>query len=317
MTGATGLVGGHVAAALIQKGYRVRAAVRDPSNEKKVAYLKTLGCQLAKVPDLLLDDGWNDAMAGCDGLAHIASPVFANLSAEEMTKQAVGGVERALNAAAKAGTVKRVVVTATMASICGNQRDSNPDHLWSEADKNNAPGSAYSKSKTAAEERTWQLAEQHKDKYTVTTIHPGMVIGALVPGQNPTSTMGYLKNICEGAIFPMKVGVCDPVDVANAHVAGLELEETAGERYIVCSRDQYTTLEIAEMVVASHLDLAQKVALDKWRADEKVKALGPAKKPSTDNRKLCALFGVEDLMQPQSSVAAAVQSMKLEGHLSS
>ena len=52
-----------------------------------------------------------------------------------MISQAVEGTERALRFAAAAGTVKRVVVTATMASICGSQREKNPDHLWSELDK--------------------------------------------------------------------------------------------------------------------------------------------------------------------------------------
>ena len=60
-------------------------------------------------------------------------------------------VLRALRFAAEAGTVKRVVVTATMASICGSQREKNPDHLWSELDKNDAPQTGYSKGKTAAE----------------------------------------------------------------------------------------------------------------------------------------------------------------------
>lgn len=61
-----------------------------------------------------------------------------------------------------------------MASVCGTQRDQNPEHLWSEADTNDAPGSAYSKSKTAAEAKVWELAEKYKDKYAVCTVHPGL-----------------------------------------------------------------------------------------------------------------------------------------------
>ena len=102
-------------------------------------------------------------MAGCVGLAHVASPVdiSGNTPEEMMISQAVEGTERALRFAAEAGTIKRVVVTATMASICGSQREKNPDHLWSELDKNDAPQTGYSKGKTAAEAKAWELAAAH------------------------------------------------------------------------------------------------------------------------------------------------------------
>ena len=37
--------------------------------------------------------------------------------------------------------------------MCGSQRDGNPDHLWSEADTNDAPATAFSKSKVAMESK--------------------------------------------------------------------------------------------------------------------------------------------------------------------
>ena len=55
----------------------------------------TLECLLGlvRVPDLLNDEGWSDAMAGCVGLMHVASPVQlpgdAKLSDEEIVAQAV------------------------------------------------------------------------------------------------------------------------------------------------------------------------------------------------------------------------------------
>ena len=137
----------------------MRAAVRDPTAEKN-EFLRAMGCEFVRVPDLLSDEGWAEAMAGCVGLAHVASPVdiAGNTPEDVMISQAVEGTERALRFAAEAGTVKRVVVTATMASICGSQREKNPDHLWSELDKNDAPQTGYSKGKTAAEAKAWELA---------------------------------------------------------------------------------------------------------------------------------------------------------------
>ena len=245
------------------------------------------------------------------GLAHVASPVDLQGKADEteMISMAVDGTERALRFAATAGTVRRVVVTATMASVCGTQRDTNPDHLWSEADRNDRPGSAYSKSKTAAEDKVWELAAKYRHLYAVTTVHPAVVLGELLPGQPITSTIGLIKQIFDGKIMPSMFGICDAVDTAKLHVAGLSLAETAGQRYLVCSRDQWSTLELAEMAAAAG---AKGVDLAAWRADPKIMGMKP-KKPSTDNRKVCKLLGVDDLTPPAASVAAAYASLHAQG----
>lgn len=47
--------------------------------------------------------------------------------------------------------MQRVVITSTMATLCGDQRTANPDHVWTEEDWNDNPGSAYSKAKTLSE----------------------------------------------------------------------------------------------------------------------------------------------------------------------
>jgi len=314
VTGASGWVGGHVCSLLCRQGYTVRAAVRDPAADK-CKFLVTMGCELVRVPDLLSDEGWPEAMKGCAGLIHVASPVDISSSADEkvLVDQAVSGTQRAMRFAAEAGTVQRVVVTATMASVCGSQRDSNPDHIWSEADKNDAPGSAYSKSKTAAEAKVWELAEAYSSNYQVTTVHPAVVLGPLVEGQSVSSTMDLFNNLLIGGqVVPMMFGVCSAADVAAVHLAGLEKEETAGQRYLVCSRDQYSTFELVQMAKAAAPDAAASLDLDAWRANEKVMSLKP-KKPATDNRKACALLGVEDLEPPVKFVAEAARSLKARG----
>jgi nucleoside-diphosphate-sugar epimerase len=315
VTGASGLVGGHVCAALAAKGFRVRAAVRDPS-ASKCAFLVTLGAELVRVPDLLSDEGWAEAMAGCHGLAHVASPVVLGGGGDEaaIVAQAVEGSERALRFAAEAGTVTKVVVTATMASVCGTQRKTNPDHLWSEADKNDAPETAYSKSKTAAEAKVWELAAAHAGKYDVSTVHPAVVLGPMVEGQPVSSTMDLFRAMLKGRVAPMMFGLCSAADVAAVHVACLEREETAGERYLVCSEDQYSTLELVELAAAGAPAAAAGVDLGAWRADEAVAALAP-KKPATDNRKARALLGVGQLQAPATFVKEAAESLLAMGHL--
>ena len=145
-------MGGHIALALIEAGYSVRVAVSKRSSAR-VDFLRDMGCELFAVPDLLADEGWAEAMAGCAGFVHSGSlaPSPFHTDAREMIQEMVDGTEIAFRFAAEAGTVRNVVVTCGMGSICGSQRDANPDHLWSETDTNDAPSSAYFKAAVAKE----------------------------------------------------------------------------------------------------------------------------------------------------------------------
>mmetsp|Transcript_20057 Transcript_20057/g.46495 ORF Transcript_20057/g.46495 Transcript_20057/m.46495 type:complete len:382 (-) Transcript_20057:42-1187(-) len=309
VTGGSSWVGAYVAKALIEAGYSVRAAVSNKSSAR-VDYLRDMGCVLVAVPDLLADEGWAEAMAGCAGFAHVNSlaPSPLHTDAAEMIREAVEGTELALRFAAEASTVRRVVVASGLASICGSQREANPEHQWSEADHNDAPSSAYSKSKTAAEATVWELADKYKDKFSVCTVHPAVVLGTLLPAQPVSSTMSVVQGFAKGQVMSMMFGVCDAADVAEAHVLGLERKEAVNQRYLVCSRDQISTLELAQWALtagASGVDLA------KWGANEEVQKMAP-KKPATDNRKVEALFG-RALIAPETSLERAVQSLTQQG----
>ncbi len=110
--------------------------------------------------------------------------------------------------------------------------------------------------------------------------------------------------------------VCDSVDVAKVHIAGLERAETAGQRYLVCSKNQLSTQELAEMAVAAVPEAAAGIDLAAWRADEAAAKMQP-KRPATDNRKACALLGVPELVLPQKSVEDAARSLHALGGLAS
>ena len=83
--------------------------------------------------------------------------------------------------------MKRKTFLALGVNRTYNRED--PDHLWCEADKNDNPETGYSKSKTAAEAKVWELAEAHKEKFSVTTVHPAVVLGPVLEGQSVSSTM--------------------------------------------------------------------------------------------------------------------------------
>jgi len=221
-----------------------------------------------------------------------------------MIREAVEGTELAMRFAAEAGTVRRVVLNCDLSSICGTQRETNPDHLWSEADRNEAPETAFSKSKVAGEAKVWELAEKYKDKFSVCTVHSAAVFGALLPGQPVSASMLIIQDIAMGKVMSRMFAICDAGDFAAMHVAGLERPETAGQRYIVTSADQISTLELAEWAAAAGASGVDSAA---WAGDAEAQKMAP-KKPSIDNRKVLALFG-RALIPPATCVARAVASL--------
>ena len=129
VTGGSGFVGSHVILQLLQAGHVVRTTVRSLKREADVrAMLRAAGANDAALSffaaDLERDDGWAAAVAGCDYVIHVASPlpIAAPKTEDELIVPARDGVLRVLKAARDA-EVKRVVFTST----CGG------DLLWSPA----------------------------------------------------------------------------------------------------------------------------------------------------------------------------------------
>jgi dihydroflavonol-4-reductase len=72
------------------------------------------------VADLTKDDGFDEACRDCKYVLHVASPFPSKVPKDpnELIRPARDGTLRVLKAAKAAGTVKRVVVTSSLAAIC-------------------------------------------------------------------------------------------------------------------------------------------------------------------------------------------------------
>ena len=127
VTGGSGFVGVHCIVALLRENYRVRTTLRSPKRTDEVREMikvggiseeKIKGVEFA-VADLTKDDGWTEACSGCTYVLHVASPFPAEKpkDPDELIVPAREGTLRALRAAKQAGTVKRVVVTGSTASV--------------------------------------------------------------------------------------------------------------------------------------------------------------------------------------------------------
>ena len=201
VTGASGFIAMHLVSQLLAKGYTVVATVRSESKAAKVqalgeAYPGKLtvvgGC------DLTTHGSFDAAIAGCVAVYHTASPFYpaadkgAGLSAagfEELVLPAVMGTRTVLESCKLAGTVKRVVVTASFACIVNASfepdamyNDSiwnfgsfpNEERVWTQT---GAGMHAYRYSKIMAEKTAWDFSRHRETGFDIVTINPPFVLG--------------------------------------------------------------------------------------------------------------------------------------------
>ena len=265
LTGISGYIGNHCAVELLKNGYSVRGSVRSLSKSRKVidSIEKEVDpkgnlefCEL----DLLSDDGWDEAMKGCDFVMHVASP-FINIEPKdenELIRPAVDGTMRALNAAKKAG-VKRVVLTSSMVSMLEDADKSIKVDVksWTNVKAKNV--SAYAKSKTLAEMAAWEFINAQTDDkpMELSVVNPGPVFGPTLSGDLSGASMGMFKQMITGKM-PMvpqaAINMSDVRDIAKIHVLALENEKAAGNRFIVTTQEPYSFQELAKVLRSNGYD---------------------------------------------------------------
>lgn len=163
VTGATGMIGSHVAEQLRERGHPVRALHRPGAD---TSFLRALGCELVagdlatSVVDaadaLNAVDALGESMAGCAAVVHAAAVAYTKLPWPEVRRINVGGMERVLRAAARVGA--RRVVHFSSVAVHGDPWHS-PDEA-SPLDGPLAPRELYARSKREAEVRGRALTRE-------------------------------------------------------------------------------------------------------------------------------------------------------------
>jgi dihydroflavonol-4-reductase len=78
VTGISGYIGQHIGAELLRNGYEVigtvRSASKTASTTSAIATVTPVDNLSFAEADLLSDTGWDEAMAGCTYVIHVASP---------------------------------------------------------------------------------------------------------------------------------------------------------------------------------------------------------------------------------------------------
>lgn len=256
VTGASGFIGGHVAAELLRRGYAVRGSVRSRSRAPEVhAAMATAGVDTARLEicelDLLSDRGWVEAVDGCRYVLHVASPfVLAKPDdPDELIRPAVDGAARAVGAALDAGA-ERIVMTSALATI--QFAKAKRGHLYTDddwTDPDDPQLNDYTVSKVRAERVACELARQRGCQDRLAFINPGAVIGPLLTN-DPGTSVTAIQQVVSGAlpmIPDLRMPWVDVQDVADAHIAAMTSESAAGRRTIVAT-DPISLVEVARVI---------------------------------------------------------------------
>ncbi|MFK7799524.1 MAG: NAD-dependent epimerase/dehydratase family protein [Aureispira sp.] len=233
VTGANGFVGSHLVDYLLELGHEVHAIVRATSNlqwlEDKAVHVHT--CGLTKVEVL------QQAFKGAHYIYHIAGVVKVPTEADFMR----GNVEmtkNVLEAAANIPTIKRVLVTSSMAATGfapygGSVNEDDPLK----------PIEPYGRSKVAQEKITLEYA----DRIPVTIVRPPGVYGP-----RDTEIFAFFKAIKGGVsammgFKPKEMSLIHVRDLVQGMYLAATKENAIGEVYFLGSLKCYNWKELGDI----------------------------------------------------------------------
>jgi nucleoside-diphosphate-sugar epimerase len=269
VTGGTGFIGSYCILQLLSAGHQVRTTVRDLAREADIrSMLRQGGAEPGSrltlyAADLLADDGWPEAVAGCDYVLHVASPLPPTVPKDEneIIAPAREGTLRVLRAARDAG-VRRVVLTSSFAAIgYGHPAQAAPfdETLWTDpASEGILP---YVKSKTLAEGAAWQFIAHEGGSLELAAINPVGVFGPVL-GPDFSASILLVQRLMDGALpgCPrLWFGVVDVRDVADLHLRAMTHPAAAGERFLAVSGDILRIADIAQILRDRLGDAASRV----------------------------------------------------------
>jgi dihydroflavonol-4-reductase len=239
VTGGSGFLAGWCMVELLGQGYEVRATVRDLGREQEVRDAVSAGGQAGEriavlAADLTSDAGWDEAVAGCDYVLHVASPFppVQPKDPDELIVPAREGTRRVLSAALAAG-VKRTVVTSSVAAIAGGAKTPGPltEEDWTDLEFDGL--SPYVRSKTIAERAAWELVREQGAEQRLTTVNPGAILGPLL-SRDASYSLEAIERLLKGIPGTPKVGFSfvDVRDVAALQIKAMSAAEAGGQRLI-------------------------------------------------------------------------------------
>jgi nucleoside-diphosphate-sugar epimerase len=234
VTGATGLVGGHLIWHLLQKNERIAAIKRTTSNLEPLKTIfrfynanpeELLSRIDWRIADVLNAESLTAAMHDVKIMYHCAAVVSLGSGSDVLTDTNVRGTRNVVQACLSA-KIKKLCFVSSIAA-CGKYKDENP------ADENaewtdDLSRSAYSRSKYFSEQEVWKGI---RSGLNAVIVNPGVILG--VSGQNAGSSQLFYQ-MQKGLMFYTMggTGYVDVQDVVRAMITLTE-SEISGERFVL------------------------------------------------------------------------------------
>lgn len=273
VTGASGYIASWLVKFLLQRGYTVKATVRDLNDQKKVDHLTSLDGAKERLhlfkADLLEEGSFDAVVEGCEGVFHTASPFYLGVKDPqvEMIDPALKGTLNVLGSVAKTPSVRRVVLTSSVAAVAFNGKPRTPEVVvdetwWSDPDFCRESQLWYVLSKTLAEDAAWKFVKEKA--FDMVTINPAMVIGGLLQPTLNTSAAAILQLLNGSETYPNSTfGWVNVKDVALAHILAFENPSANGRYLMVESVAHYSEIVKILRELYPTLKLPEKCADDK------------------------------------------------------
>lgn len=287
----------------------MRGTVRDLKNEEKTRHLlamKNASTHLELVEADLLRS-FADAVKGCEFVLHVASPFKTDVKdpQTELVDPAVKGTLSVLSACADCPTVKKVVLTSSVAAI---QDSPVAGKVYTEEDWNTESTlthNSYSFSKTEAEKAAWKFMEEKKPPFKLIVINPAMVIGPShrVELSESVEVLSMLMNGKYPLCLKLGFAVVDVRDVALSHIEAMEKDEAKG-RYICADvtmslKEMATVLKAAlpkhkyPFMVCAPNFLVKFMTRNESQGRKDFLSTNLGKSPTFDNKKICSELGIK------------------------
>jgi nucleoside-diphosphate-sugar epimerase len=259
VTGAAGYLGGWVVRSLLERGYRVRACVRNAGDDTRAGFLKAMpayasGRLTVHGADLDQAGCFDEIFKGCHGLAHVSH--VSGYEDQDYIRRTCDHIIASVNGS---GSVGRVVVTSSVAAVISEMdlqevarrpvfyEGRYPDEL--NPKRTPERGQGYSMGKLVAE-RAFADAAAASGFWDSINVCPGDNVGPIQsPHQRRGAWQHLIAQMLEGTC--MQTGVYRPwmtVDVRDCGECHARLLESAeaknGERYIAWSTDKRNVEDI-------------------------------------------------------------------------
>ncbi|KAH8430657.1 uncharacterized protein LDX57_008319 [Aspergillus melleus] len=282
ITGATGFIGSATAVEALKAGYRLRIGVRKRSEKlEDVLSGHRDHVEFVTIPDLTHEAAFRGKLDGVDFVLHLASPLARGTDQDAIFTPAVQGTLALLKEAATVPSIKKVVITSSIASLIpitgipegGIIKEDNDWNLTVDpkanfVDPNNpdaTPMTLYRASKLLANNATWEFWGTEKPHFSLVTIHPAFVFGTNFMQSSAQEVQAGSNGILWGSLTGgVPLGGITGVhiqDVAEAHVKALDPKIKDGSKYLL-SAPATTWKEVAKVALKAYPHIGMKITQD-------------------------------------------------------